>query len=83
LCSQWAFDKIKFIGTKADGVESVADKANALKAYGTTGRIIVDRVADVYTIAGAYVGKAQSSIEVPAGVYIVKAGSLAKKVLVK
>jgi hypothetical protein len=54
-----------------------------LNAYGTAGRIIVDRVADVYTIAGAYIGKVQSSIDVPAGVYIVKAGSLAKKVLVR
>jgi hypothetical protein len=83
LCSQWALDKIKFVGTKADGVETISNKANALSAYGVAGKIIVDRAADVYTIAGAYVGKVQSSIEVPAGVYIVKAGSIAKKVLVR
>jgi hypothetical protein len=83
LCSQWEFYNLKFIGKKAESVENISDKSNGLNAYGTAGRIIVDRVADVYTIAGAYIGKVQSSIDVPAGVYIVKAGSLAKKVLVR
>ena len=68
-------------GSIQTGVTDV--NAATLRAYGTTGAIVTSVDAQVYSITGAYMGTAHSSLAVPAGVYVVKAGNKAVKVLVK
>jgi hypothetical protein len=63
------------------GVSGV--NANSLKVYAANGAIYVNAPAQVYNMAGQLVGKTESSIEVPAGIYIVKANGAVKKVAVK
>lgn len=61
----------------------VADKT--AKIFGGNGEVIVDGAvkAQVYTVSGQLMAEGSGSIAVPAGVYVVKAGSTAAKVVVK
>lgn len=62
----------------------IADKGEA-KIFGGIGQIVVDGVAkaQVYTVDGSLVAEGSATIAVPAGVYVVKAGKDAAKVIVK
>ncbi len=78
-----------FTNLKVDAVNEVAD-AEAARAYGVTGAVRVtgaDAPVAVYTLDGACVATAPAAsditIPLPAGLYIVKAGKLAAKVIVK
>ncbi len=62
----------------------VADKGDA-KIFGGVGVVVVDGAekAQVYTLTGQLVAEGAGSIAVPAGVYVVKAGKDAAKVVVR
>lgn len=82
LASQWNFDKFTIAYVKAyTGVNNV--NADNVKVYAANGAIYVSAPAKVYNLTGQFIGNTSSSIEVPAGVYVVKVGSKAKKVFVK
>ncbi len=76
----WTLDLTTYAGIN----DIVADKDTA-KIFGGVGAVIVDGAAkaQVYSIDGALVAEGAGSIAVPAGVYVVKAGSTAAKVIVK
>ena len=83
LASQFVFDALVFKNTAPSAVENVAAKADAFNAYAANGTIYATAPAKVYNLAGALVGTANNTLNVAAGVYVVKAGSKAVKVLVK
>lgn len=76
----WTLDLTDYAGIN----DIVADKG-AAKIFGGIGVVIVDGAAkaQVYSIDGALVAEGAGSIAVPAGVYVVKAGTTAAKVIVK
>lgn len=76
-------------GAKGTGVEAVKAE-NAAKVYGLNGAVVVENAqaaVEVYSIGGSLVAKAecngQATVEVPAGLYIVKVGNAAFKAIVK
>ncbi|MDE7458690.1 MAG: hypothetical protein K2M77_07450 [Muribaculaceae bacterium] len=71
--------------TDAAGINDIVADKDAAKIFGGVGAVIVDGAANaqVYTIDGALVAQGNGSIAVPAGVYVVKAGTTAAKVIVK
>ena len=83
LASQFVYDALVFKNTAPSAVENVAAKADAFNAYAANGTIYATAPAKVYNLAGALVGTADNTLNVAAGVYVVKAGSKAVKVLVK
>lgn len=83
LASQFVFDALVFKNTAPTSVANVAAKAEAFNAYAANGTIYASAPAKVYNLAGALVGTADNTLNVAAGVYVVKAGSKAVKVLVK
>lgn len=83
LASQFVFDALVFKNTAPTSVANVAAKAEAFNAYAANGTIYASAPAKVYNLAGALVGTANNTLNVAAGVYVVKAGAKAVKVLVK
>lgn len=71
--------------TSTAGISSIAADKDAAKIFGGAGVVVVDGAAkaQVYSIDGALVAEGTGSIAVPAGVYVVKAGATAAKVIVK
>ena len=71
--------------TSTAGISAIAADKEAAKIFGGFGVVVVDGAAkaQVYSIDGALVAEAAGSIAVPAGVYVVKAGATAAKVIVK
>ena len=76
----WTLDLTTYAGIN----DIVADKGDA-KIFGGVGVVVVDGAAkaQVYSIDGALVAEGAGTIAVPAGVYVVKAGATAAKVIVK
>lgn len=76
----WTLDLTTYAGIN----DIVADK-DAAKIFGGVGAVIVDGAAkaQVYSIDGTLVAEGAGTIAVPAGVYVVKAGTTAAKVIVK
>lgn len=75
-------------GSGAAGVESAVAEASALTIGATTGAVTFSgdyAEATVYTIYGAVVAKAhgESSVALPAGIYVVKADDIVAKVIVR
>lgn len=71
--------------TRPAGINDIVADKGAAKIFGGIGVVIVDGAAkaQVYSIDGALVAEGAGSIAVPAGVYVVKAGTTAAKVIVK
>ena len=70
------------------GVESAVADGSALTVSGTTGAVVFNgeyTTANIYTTAGALVATAagESSVALPAGLYLVKADQTVAKVVVK
>jgi hypothetical protein len=86
LSSAWDFDCFKLVDVNYSGVDGVNKNAVAFTAFGRKGSIYVksDVPAQVYTLTGALIGEdVNGTVEVPAGVYIVRAGANSKKVVVR
>lgn len=71
--------------TGSAGIEDIVADNEAAKIYGGVGAVIVSggEKAQVYTVAGQLVAEGNGSIAVNPGVYVVKAGASAAKVLVR
>lgn len=77
----WTLD----LTDSGSGISDIAADKAAAKIFGGVGVVVVDGTpkAQVYSIDGALVAEGAGSIAVPAGVYVVKAGTTAAKVVVK
>ena len=87
-CYPWNFDAINIATAQQSGIGFIPGQQDvSLSATGTRGGILIDSSADfnVFNIAGVTVAQGSGSefIQLPAGVYIVAAGSESVKVLVK
>ena len=87
LAGMWDFDCIKIVCGYPSGVtQPKVQPQTSLDAFGGKGRVYVSSTvpACVYSIGGVLMGKLSSgSIAVPAGIYVVKAGSTSRKVAVR
>lgn len=70
-------------------VGEISEGGNSLMVYGTRGSLVVDNASapvNVYTLDGrraATLEKGNGSVELPAGVYVVRSGSDVRKIVVR
>ena len=70
-------------------VGEISEGVNSLMVYGTRGSLVVDNAStpvNVYTLDGRRAAtreKGNGSVELPAGVYVVRSGSDVRKIVVR
>lgn len=71
--------------TESAGINDIVADETEAKIFGGEGRIIVhcEGSAQVFSVAGQLIAEGNGSIEVPAGIYIVKADNKAAKIVVR
>jgi hypothetical protein len=84
LASQFFFDEFKIEPAANPGAVESVDKDNyiVVASHGVITITGNSNPADVYSIAGVLVSHGRNSVEVPQGIYIVKVGSVSRKIIV-
>jgi hypothetical protein len=84
LQASFFFDEFKIEPAANPGAVESVDKDNyiVVASHGVITITGNSNPADVYSIAGVLVSHGRNSVEVPQGIYIVKVGSVSRKIIV-